>query len=190
MRVRAMPPLAVLLFAGLLTAGCSSKEHTDTAQPAAHTAQASAAPARPLDLCQLMPVGEVATTLQAHGADTVTEQKQGAGGMCSYLHVPRPGDYHTRLLIDFTRMPSPAQAQASLATQRHMFSDRGMAVTPVPGLGDEAFVAEAEGAEGLKLRVGPWLGQVNLEVEDRPPATLRPAVLALGQQVLARLPQP
>jgi len=186
----AMPPLAVMLFAGLLQAGCSSREHADAAAPAASMAQASAAPVQSIDLCRLMPVGEVAAALQAHGADTVTEQKPGAGGMCSYLHVPRPGDYRTRLLIDFTRMPSAAQAQASLAAQRSDFAGRGVAVVMLPGLGDEAFVAEAEGAEGLKLRVGPWLGQVNLEVEDRPPATLRPAVLALGQQVLARLPQP
>lgn len=189
MRARAWPPLAVLLVAGLVQAGCSSRDQAHTPVSAGSAAQAPAAPTTPADLCRLMPVGEVAATLQANGADTVTEQKAGAGGMCSYLHVPQPGDYRTRLLIDLTRMPSAAQAQAALASQRADFSSRGVAVTTVPGLGDEAFIAEAEGSEGLKLRVGTWHGQINLQVEDRPPASLRPAVLALARQVLARLPQ-
>lgn len=179
------PVHVVLLSGGLLLAGCSSGDH---AGGPASAQSPAAAPDQPLDLCRLMPVGDVAGILQANGADTVTEQKKGAGGMCSYLHVPRPGDYRTKLLIDFTRMPSAEQAQAVLASQRRDFSDRGMAVTPVPGLGDEAFVAEAEGNEGLKLRVGRYVGQVNLGVEDRPPASLRPAVLALGRQVVGRLP--
>jgi hypothetical protein len=175
----------VLVLGGLLLAGCSSGDH-GSGHPAAQAA--AAAPDQPLDLCRLMPVGDVAGILQANGADTVTEQKSGTGGMCSYLHVPRPGDYRTKLLIDFTRMSSVEQAQAVLARQRSDFADRGTAVTAVPGLGDEAFVAEAEGNEGLKLRVGRYVGQINLGVEDRQPATLRPAVLALGRQVVGRLP--
>jgi hypothetical protein len=175
----------VLVLGGLLLAGCSSGDH-GSGHPAAQAA--AAAPDQPLDLCRLMPVGDVAGILQANGADTVTEQKSGTGGMCSYLHVPRPGDYRTKLLIDFTRMSSVEQAQAVLARQRSDFADRGTAVTAVPGLGEEAFVAEAEGNEGLKLRVGRYVGQINLGVEDRQPATLRPAVLALGRQVVGRLP--
>lgn len=178
-----------LLVAGAMLQGCSSGSHdANGAPPSASVAAASAAPARPLDLCQLMPVGETAAILQANGADTVTEQKAGAGGMCSYMHVPRPGVYQTRLLIDFTRMASVDQAQAALAAQRRMFTDRGISPVAVPGLGEEAFVTESEGAEGLKLRVGPYQGQINLQVDDRPPASLRPAVLALGRQVVARLP--
>jgi hypothetical protein len=180
-----MRSVHVVLAAGVLLAGCSSADPGN-----GHTAAqaATAAPDRPLELCRLMPVADVAGVLQSNGADTVTEQKAGAGGMCSYLHVPTPGDYRTKLLIDFTRMPSAAQAQASLATQRRDFADRGTAVTAIPGLGDEAFVAEAEGNEGLKLRVGPYVGQINLGIEDRPPASLRPAVVALGRQVVGRLP--
>ncbi|MGN6282387.1 hypothetical protein [Frateuria sp.] len=175
----------MVLLGGLLLAGCSSHDQaTDT------TASTSSAPAmadQPLDLCQLMPVADVAAILQANGADTVTEQKAGAGGMCSYLHQPQPGDYRTKLLIDFTRMASPEQAGQALAAHREDFTGRGISVTPVPGLGDEAFLAEAEGAAGLKLRVGGYQGQINLSVEDRDPASLRPAVLALGKQVVARL---
>lgn len=179
------PIRGVLMLGGLLLAGCSSGDHGGSH----HAAQvAAAAPDQPLDLCRLMPVGDVAGILQANGADTVTEQKAGTGGMCSYLHVPQPGDYRTKLLIDFTLMPSAEQAQAALARHRSDFAERGMAVTAVPGLGDEAFVAEAEGNEGLKLRVGRYVGQINLSVEDRPPASLRPAVLALGRQVVGRLP--
>ena len=178
----------VAILAGLLLAGCSSQDHPDTGPASPQAASVSTAAEQPLDLCQLMPVADVAAILQANGADTVTEQKASVGGMCSYLHVPQPGDYRTRLLIDFTRMPSADQAKVALDANRQDFIGRGMAVTPVPGLGDEAFLAEAEGAEGLKLRVGAYQGQINLQVEDRPPATLRPAVLALGKQVLARLP--
>lgn len=176
-----------LWLGALLLAGCSSHDH-EGARASEQAADVSAAAASPLDLCQLMPLADVAATLQASGADTVTEKKTGAGGMCSYLHVPQPGDYRTKLLIDFTRMASPAQAQAALAAHRRDFTDRGMTVTAIPGLGDEAFVAEAEGTEGLKLRVGIYMGQINLTVEDRPPASLRPAVEALGKQVVARLP--
>jgi hypothetical protein len=175
------------LVAGLL-AGCSSGSDSAGSASASATVATSSAPDQPLDLCRLMPVGEVAALLQANGADTVTEQKPGAGGMCSYLHVPTPGDYRTKLLIDFTRMASSEQAQAALAAHRRDFTDRGIAVIPVPGLGDEAFVAEAEGNEGLKMRVGAYQGQINLQVDERPPASLRPAVLALGKQVVARLP--
>lgn len=170
-------------------AACSPTSHDADGAPSSESAAtAPAASAPPLDLCQLMPVGEVAAILQANGADTVTEQKTGAGGMCSYLHVPKPGVYQTRLLIDFTHMASADQAKAALAAQRGMFTDRGITPMPVPGLGEEAFVAESEGAEGLKLRVGPYQGQINLQVDDRPPASLRPEVLALGKQVIARLP--
>lgn len=176
-----------LWLGALLLAGCSS--HDQEGDRAGEQAAAvSAAADRPLELCQLMPLADVAATLQASGADTVTEQKTGAGGMCSYLHVPQPGDYRTKLLIDFTRMASPEQAQAALGAHRRDFTDRGMTVAAIPGLGDEAFVAEAEGTEGLKLRVGVYMGQINLTVEDRPPASLRPAVEALGKQVVTRLP--
>lgn len=182
-----MKRLHVALLGSLLLAGCSS--HDQAADTGAGTS-APAAPAvvdRPLDLCRLMPVADVAATLQAHGADTVTEQKAGAGGMCSYLHQPQPGDYRTRLLIDFTRMASADQAGQALATYREDFTGRGIDITPVPGLGDEAFLAETEGAAGLKLRVGSYQGQINLRVDERDPATLRPAVLALGKQVVERL---
>jgi hypothetical protein len=180
--------LGVLVLGGVLLSGCSGRGHegdkgTDTRTPAV-----AALPAQPLDLCQLMPVADVAGILQAHDADTVAEQKRGGGGMCSYLHVPKPGDYRTKLLIDFTRMPSAEQAQAALATQRRDFTGRGMSVTTVSGVGDEAFVSDDEGNEGIKLRAGPYLGQINLHVEERAPASLRPAVLALGKQVVARLP--
>ncbi|SEJ01982.1 hypothetical protein [Frateuria terrea] len=177
-----------LVLGGLLLAGCSSHAPADGATASAQAA-AQASPAdQPLDLCRLMPVADVASTLQANGADTVTEQKPSVGGMCSYLHVPEPGDYRTKLLIDFTRMSSADQAQQALAAHRQDFAGRGIAVTPVPGLGDEAFLAETEGTVGLKLRVGSYQGQINLSVEDRDPASLRPAVLALGKQVVARLP--
>ena len=42
----------------------------------------------------------------------------------------------------------------------------------MPGLGDEAFLAETEGSAGLKLRVGTYQGQINLSVEDRDPASV------------------
>jgi len=177
-----------VVLGGLLLAGCSSHDQaTDTTASTPAPSDAAAAADKPLDLCQLMPVADVAGILQSHGADTVTEQKSGAGGMCSYLHQPQPGDYRTKLLIDFTRMASPDQAGQALAAHRQDFTGRGISVTPVPGLGDEAFLAETEGAAGLKLRVGAYQGQINLRVEDRDPASLRPAVLALGKQVVARL---
>jgi hypothetical protein len=176
-----------LVLGGLLLAGCSSHDQAADTSAGAPTAAAPAAADQPLELCSLMPVADVAGILQANGADTVTEQTPGAGGMCSYLHQPKPGDYRTKLLIDFTRMASPDQAKQALAAHRQDFTDRGMAVTPVPGLGDEAFLSDAEGAAGLKLRVGAYQGQINLRVDERDPASLHPAVLALGKQVVARL---
>ncbi|MBP1473263.1 DUF3558 family protein [Frateuria sp. MAH-13] len=182
-----MKRLQMVLLGGLLLAGCSSHDQSTDTTASTSTPSAPAMADQPLDLCQLMPVADVAAILQANGADTVTEQKAGAGGMCSYLHQPEPGDYRAKLLIDFTRMASPEQAAQALAARREDFTGRGIGVTPVPGLGDEAFLAEAEGAAGLKLRVGAYQGQINLRVGERDPASLRPAVLALGKQVVARL---
>lgn len=183
-----MKPIHLMLvLGGLLLAGCSPKDHGHDHPAGTQASVAPAAADQPLDLCRLMPVADVAGILQANGAETVTEQKTSVGGMCSYLYMPKPGDYRVKLLIDFTRMPSAEQAKAALAAHRQDFTDRGIAMSPVPDLGDEAFVAEAEGSEGLKLRVGPYQGQINLEVEERSPASLRPAVLALGRQVVSRL---
>jgi hypothetical protein len=179
-------PMAVAL-GGLLLAGCSSHDRATDTAASTPTPSAPAVADQPLDLCKLMPVAEVARIRQATGADTVTRQTPGAGGMCSYLHQPQPGEYRTKLLIDFTRMASPDPAAQALAAHREDFTGRGVQVTPVPGLGEEAFLAEAEGAAGLKRRGGAGQGQINLRVEERDPASLRPAVLALGRQVVARL---
>lgn len=180
-----LPRLAALSLAGALlaVAGCSSREPDSAATGATSTPHAAAAAEPRLDMCALMPMADVAATLQAHGAGTATTQ-HASFAMCSYYD--RETD--TKLLIDFTRHKSADEAKAALANVRQMLGERGVAPIPVPGLGDEAFVAETEGSEGLKIRVGAYSGQINLSLGERPPASLRPAVLALAQQVLARLP--
>jgi hypothetical protein len=182
-----LPRLAALSVAGVLlaVAGCSSHEPDSAATGAApppHVTAAAAAEQR-LDMCALMPAADVAAILQAHGAGTAGTQHK-SFTMCSYYDR----DTGTKLLIDFTRHKSADEAKAALANVRQMFDERGIAVIQVPGLGDEAFVAETEGTEGLKICVGAYTGQINLSLGERPPASLRPAVLALAQQVLARLP--
>lgn len=184
----ALAGLAAVVFA---SAGCSPADRDAAAGTTAAADSPSAAPAAtadaPLDLCQLMPQADVAATLQANNGGTVSQSKRGYGGMCSYLHVPKPGDYQVKLLIDFSRSPSTGDAVATMKRLRQDFAERGYGVTDVAGVGDEAFASDAEGTEGLKVRVGRYTGQINLRVDERPPASLRPAVVALGKQVVARL---
>lgn len=183
--------LALLALSLAAAAGCSSGERAaDATQEGGRPRKVAAVQTERVDLCVLMPVADVAATLQAHGAGTVTQQKPGGGGMCSYLYVPTPGDYQVKLLIDFTRAKAADQAKKSLEMQRQEFARRGMPTSDVAGVGDAAFVSDGPGyTEGLKVHSGAWIGQVNLTVEERAPATLRPAVLALGKQVLQRLPR-
>jgi hypothetical protein len=170
--------------------GCPSGERSADATQTGSAGRkgAAARPEKP-DLCVLMPLADVAATLQASGAGTVTQLKSGAGGMCSYQHVPTPGDYQVKLLIDFTRASSADEAKKSLKMQREELARRGRPTSDVAGVGEAAFVSEEAYTEGLKVQSGAWIGQVNLTVGERPPATLRPAVLALGKQVLERLPR-
>jgi hypothetical protein len=183
--------LAGLVAAMFASAGCSPADRNAGAGTTASATPASATPATtadaPLDLCQLMPQADVAATLQANNGGTVSQSKRGYGGMCSYLHVPKPGDYQVKLLIDFSRAPSTGDAVATMKRLRQDFAERGYGITDVAGVGDEAFASDAEGTEGLKVRVGRYTGQINLTVDERPPASLRPAVVALGKQVVTRL---
>lgn len=183
-QMKFLPRMAGLAVAGslLALAGCSSREPTADAGRSSHAAAIADAP--PVDACVLMPVANVAAILQANDGGSAKTQYASIGGMCSY----RDSDTDTKLLIDFTRLKSVEAAEAAMANERKMFHERGIEPTPVTGLGDEAFAAEAEGSEGLKIRVGAYEGQINLSVGERPPVSLRPAVLALGKQVLARLP--
>jgi hypothetical protein len=180
-----LPRLAALAAVGALlaVAGCSSREPESAAGTAPTPQVAAAVDEQRLDMCAQMPVADVAAILQAHGAGSAATQHASAT-MCSYYDR----ESGTKLLIDFTRHRSADQAKVAMANVRQMFSERGVAAIAVPGLGDEAFVAETEGSEGLKIRVGAYSGQINLALGERPPASLRPAVLALAKQVLARLP--
>jgi hypothetical protein len=184
------PLSASLVLLALAAAGCSSGERSAdaTKEGSAPPRSTATAPEKP-DLCVLMPLADVAATLQATGVGTVNQYKSGAGGMCSYQYVPKPGDFQVKLLIDFTRARSADEAKQSLEMQRQEFARRGSPVSDVPDLGDAAFVSESIYTEGLKVQSGAWIGQINLTAGERPPATLRPAVLALGKQVLQRLPR-
>ena len=186
----ALPAALALLALSLAAAGCSSGERaTDAAQEGSAPRKGVATRPEKPDLCVLMPLADVAATLQAHGAGTVNQLKSGAGGMCSYQYVPKPGDYQVKLLIDFTRANSADEAKKSLQMQREEHARRGRPTSDVAGVGDAAFASEEAYTEGLKVQSGAWIGQVNLRVGETPPATLRPAVLALGKQVLQRLPR-
>lgn len=188
--------LSRLALAGLVAAfastGCAPADRdADAGATAPAAAPANATPSAtadaPLDLCQLMPQADVAATLQANNGGTVSQSRRGYGGMCSYLHEPKPGDYQVKLLIDFSRSPSIDDAVATMKRLRQDFAERGYGITDVASVGDEAFASDAEGTEGLKVRVGRYTGQINLTVDGRPSASLRPAVVALGKQVVTRL---
>ncbi len=187
---RPLPASLALLALTVAAVGCSSGERTtDAGQEGAAPRKAAASHPEKVDLCVLMPLADVAATLQASGAGTVNQHRAGAGGMCSYQYVPKPGDYQVKLLIDFTRARSADEARQSLEMQRQEFARRDKPVSEVAGMGDAAFVSESGYTEGLKVQSGAWIGQINLTVDERDAATLRPAVLALGKQVLQRLPR-
>jgi len=202
MRIHAAPALApratriAATAALVLLAACSSGE------PAANTAEATpvgdaastspattAAQPQTVDLCALMPMADVSAILQAHGVDAVNKQEPGAGGMCAYRTELQPRGYSTKLLIDFTRFPSADQAQQQMQAMQEEYERRGVAMQPVPGLGDAATVLANEGAASVRIRVGAFSGQINLRMGERDPASLQPAVLALGQEVVKRLPK-
>lgn len=184
-----MLPLAAAMATLLMGCGAGPQDSTADGTPATQPAPAQPSPsAQSFDLCQLMPLGDVNAILQANGVAAVSELTPHVGGACSYL-LRTEHAYPVKLLIDFTRMRSLDQAQVALSAHRQDNAIAGTPVIPMQGVGDEAFVIEREGAEGLKLRAGLYQGQVNLQCDERAPASLRPAVVALAKTALDRLPK-
>jgi hypothetical protein len=186
-RAKHVATVAVLV----LLAACSADEPVAGNPDAAAPADAAVATATPptLDLCTLMPMADVSAILQAHGVDAVNTQEPGSGGMCAYRTELEPRGYSTKLLIDFTAFPSADQAQEQMQAMQEEYQRRSIATQPVPDLGDAAVVLSNAGRASVRIRVGAYSGQINLSMGERDPASLQPAVLALGREVVARLPK-
>lgn len=176
----------------VLLAACSADEPgagSGEAAPADAAIATTTATPPTLDLCALMPMADVSAILQAHGVDAVNVQEPGSGGMCAYRTELEPRGYSTRLLIDFTRFPSADQAQEQMRTMQEEYQRRGIATQPVPDMGDAAVTFTHTGRASVRIRVGAHSGQINLSMGERDPASLQPAVLALGREVVTRLPE-
>lgn len=175
----------------LCLGACSSSAPPEAAgtAPDADADAAASGDGAPANLCQLLTVADVAAILKANGADTVTDARPGEDGGCTYTHEPRPGDLATRVVVALEPTASVAAARSALATRESAVSDRGIAPTGIPGLGDEGFAAETELVEGIAFRTGRYRGQVDLQVEGRDPVSLRGAAVAIARQLASRRPK-
>ena len=191
--------LAALLAAAFsLSTACAGGDadtaadtSADSATTTAAATPAEAAPAAeaaaPLDLCTLVPVADVARILGETAGLTVVAFTPSTGGGCAYRDK-QTGAPDVKVLLDFTTFPAAGGATGALAAAREMYAERNVAMEPVAGLGDEAFAATTGGTDGIKLRHGRYLGQVNVNAEGADPAKVRAAVKALAATVVERLP--
>ena len=188
--------LAALLAAAFSLSTACAGDDADTPADSATTVAAAtpaaapvaaAEPAAPLDLCTLVPVADVARILGETAGLTVVASTPSTGGGCSYRDR-QTGAPDVKVLLDFTTFPAAGDATGALAAAREMYAERSIAMEPVAGLGDEAFAASTGGTDGIKLRRGRYLGQVNLNAEGADPAKVRAAVKALAETVVQRLP--
>ena len=188
--------LAALLAAAFSISTACAGGDADVAPDSATTAAAAtpaaegataAEPAQPLDLCTLVPVADVARILGETAGLTVVASTPSAGGGCAYRDKAT-GVPDVKVLLDFAAFPAAGDATGALAAAREMYTERGIAMESVAGLGDEAFAASTGGTDGIKLRHRRYLGQVNLSAEGADPARTRAAVRALAETVVQRLP--
>jgi hypothetical protein len=179
-------PLCALL---LTLAACGGEPAPqDTAAPAAE-AQA-AAPAQPaaqpdapqyLETCTLVPAEAVAALLAPNGRNTTVEMAHSpGGGLCSY-----PLADYTSLALTATRLATPEAAANGLAYSREAMG-QNVTVTPIPGMGDEAFeYGQAHIPEHVvNVRRGSLVLQARATKGERLPEIAR----ALARLGLERIP--
>lgn len=193
---RALPSsIVLLLLAGTATA-CSHKDTrmdtpADTAASAraASTTSAAAGPDAPLNLCTVMPVDVVSQVLQSRIGKSVSIATPHAGGMCEYRDVDKgvPG---VAVLVDFTRHEKAADAATAYQNVRAQTANMGLALTDIPGVGDEAFGSGGTSENyGVKTHSGPYMGQVNVRADGISGEAARGAATELAKLTLARLPR-
>lgn len=186
--------LALCLTLPLAGTGCDSRGRADDSSvattPAADRA-VSATPAaeperRELDWCTLLPLQEVAATLQHTIGKSVSIAKPRAGGSCTYRDVEQ-GAPDVQLLVEAVDVGSDSAATESLKMVRAMYTDHGLAVADVAGIGDAAIGGWEAETYGIKIRKGRYTGQVNLNARRFKDPAVEEATRELAKQAVAKL---
>jgi hypothetical protein len=178
--------VACLLLAACAELGVTTPRPTNTAgQPTATTGQPT--PAAEVNMCQLMPLGDVQPKSPFQTA--LAEFEEGVvPGMCEYssaLDAEEP----VSILLVMTPFQSAADAQTSLASARQSNVDIGVPVTDLSGLGDKAFAGGSDEV-GVHAVLGNLVIDANMGGEW--PDTTDDAKVAAGTElvrtIIARLP--
>jgi len=146
-----------------------------------------AAPADNIDMCALMPLGDVQakspfqTPLAEAKPDVVP-----AG--CTYRAAP-DAEEPVSVLLSVTTFDSAADARTALRNHRQTIVDAGLPVADVAGLGDEAFSAGSDEV-GVHAVIGGAVVDANFKGEW--PDTTDDAKVAAGTElvrtIISRLP--
>ena len=187
--------LVICLTLPITVAGCGTAGRADDSSATTALASdrpASAAPAaeqerRELDWCTLLPLQDVSATLQRTVGKSVSVAKPSAGGGCTYRDVEQ-GASDMQLLVEGVDVGSDSAATESMKMVRSMFTDHGMPVTDVAGVGDAAFGGWEAETYGLKLRKGRFTGQVNVNARRFKDPAVEQAAQELAKQLVAKLP--
>lgn len=185
-------PIVIVLLAGAVAA-CSRSDTPAVAQSASTGSTSTSTPAVagpdvPLNLCTVMPVDVVSRVLQSHIGKSVSIATRHTGGMCDYKDVDK-GVPDVELLIDFTRFRSAADATTSYQNVKKQTAGMGIAVSDVPGVGEEAYGStDSPENYGIKTHRDLYMGQVNVHARGMQPDAIRPAAVELAKLTLSRLP--
>lgn len=180
-------PLAVAACGSTDRTGDSSAATTSAAENPANATPAAEPERRELDWCTLLPLPEVAGTLQRTVGKSVSIANPRAGGSCTYRDVEQ-GAPDVQLLIEGVDVGSDSAATESLKVVRAMYMDHGLAVADVAGIGDAALGGWEAETYGVKFRKGRYTGQVNVNARSFKDPAVEQAARELATQVVAKLP--
>src|SRR3954447_5877581 len=145
------------------------------------SAGAGATPHAKVDVCALMPLGEVQSKSPFQAVLADSKPTVPAGG-CQYLAALGTG---VTLLLEVSGYElSVADAQTAFASHRQAAVDRGLPVSDITGLGDVAFAAGSD-IVGVHALVGNL--QLDANFHGEWPDTTDDAKVAAGTELVRTL---
>jgi hypothetical protein len=183
----------VFLVTGLFTVACGAAGVAlPTIRPGATPTAASIATPRPstpaqIDVCALMPLGEVQAD-SPFSTPLATAVQGGASTICEYRSDAQAAE-PVGVIITVTDFGTAENALVHQANYRQQAMDDGFPMQEISGLGDDAFAFGSDEV-GVHAARGALVVDVNLGGDY--PATTDPSKVAAGKslvgKVFARLP--
>lgn len=189
MKIRVVAILVATLFASCSAAPAQTTRPTSTVSPTNTSGQTAtpAAPADKIDMCALMPLGDVQakspfqTPLAEANPDVVK-----AG--CTYT-AAIDAEEPVSVGLVVTSFDSPADAITVLHNDRQTIVDSGLPVSEIAGLGDEAF---SSGSDEVGVRAVVGAVYVEAHFKGEWPDTTDDAKVVAGTElvrtIISRLP--